>query len=91
MKWILIGFWLFLSSCATNQVWVHPNFSQAQLDADRYRCQQEAWSYAQSSHGLSPDIKTDFLQTILGEKQVNYDIRFRQCMEFAGYHLEEKR
>jgi hypothetical protein len=91
MKWILIGFWLFLSSCASNGVWVHPNFGQAQSDADRYRCQEEAWCYAQQSDGLSTDIKTNFLQTLLGEKQVNYEIRFRQCMELAGYQLEEKK
>ena len=91
MKLILIMSLLILSSCASNLVWVHPNCSQAQFDADRYHCQQQAWHYAQSSHGLSTDIKTDFLQTLRGEKQVNYEIRFRQCMELEGYHLEEKR
>ena len=91
MKLILIMSLLILSSCAPNLVWVHPNFSQAQFDADHYRCQQQAWHYAQSSHELSTDIKTDFLQTLLGKKQVNYKIHFRQCMEFAGYQLEEKR
>ena len=91
MKLILIMSLLILSSCSPNRVWVHPNFSQAQFDADRYRCQQQATLYAQSNHGLSDDIKTNFLQTLLGEKQVNYEICFRQCMELAGYQLEEKR
>ena len=91
MKFILIMSLLIVSSCAPNPVWVHPKFSQAQFDADRYHCQQEAWHYAQSSHGLSTDIKTDFLQTLRGEKQVNYEIRFRQCMEVEGYQHQEKR
>ncbi len=90
MKLILIMSLLILSSCAHNLVWVHPNFSQAQFDADHYRCQQQAWHYAQSSDGFSTDIKTDFLQTLLGE-ELYYKMRFRQCMELAGYQLEEKR
>jgi hypothetical protein len=91
MKLILIMSLLILSSCAPNLVWVHPNFSQAQVDADHYRCQQQAWHYAQSSHGLATDIRTDCLQTLRGEKQVNYEIFFRRCMELEGYYLEEKR
>ncbi len=90
MKLILIMSLIILSSCAP-KVWVHPNFSQAQFDADHSRCHQQAWHYAQYSHGLSTDIKTDFLQTLLGEKEVNYKIHFRQCMELAGYQREEKR
>ncbi len=87
MKLILTISLLILSSCASDPVWVHPNFSQAQFDDDHYRCHQQARRYAQQSDGFSTDIKTDFLQTLFGENQV----RFRQCMELAGYQREEKR
>jgi len=58
---------------------------------DVQRCQQQATLYAQSNQGLSTDIKTNFLQTLLGEKQVNYDICFRECMRQLGYRLEQKK
>ena len=87
----------FMPACATpKNVWVNPNVTQAQADADVYRCQQDAAIFANSVTGTmaSPAMQSNqniFMKTLLGEKEVNYQLRFKQCMELAGYHLEQQK
>lgn len=88
---ILLAMVLF-SACAQKQfLWVKPDFNQAQFNNDVYRCQQDASVYASTSGGISSHASQNlFASALLGEKEVNYQIRFRECMNLAGYQLTEK-
>jgi hypothetical protein len=90
---VLFGFLFLLTFCATAQwIWVKSDFNQTQFNSDVYRCQQEAMVYA-SSAGRSfstPSSQSPFLTALFGEKDVNYQIRFKQCMELGGYKLEKR-
>ena len=79
--------------CATKQsVWVKPDYNEPQFRQDVYRCQQEAATYASSARGVSgTHASQNLLATALvGEKEVNYQMRFNECMGLAGYRLEQK-
>ncbi len=90
---LLFGFLFLLAACATSQwIWVKSDFNQAQFNSDVYRCQQEAMVFASSAgQSLSaPSVQNPLMSALFGEKEINYQARFKQCMELGGYKLEKR-
>lgn len=82
-----------LIGCAAHQqVWVKPDFNQSQFNSDVYRCQQDAVIYAQNARGTwsSHANQNIFLTGLFGEREVNYQFRFKECMQISGYQLEKR-
>ncbi len=93
MKRLFLLTLILCSSCATPQyIWLHPNYNDGDFNKDTYQCQQDAMIFASSSRQSSstPAMANPLATVLFGETEVNYQFRFKQCMQVKGYTLTQK-